>query len=77
MHCPVCNTVYGGPTMAAFACCPRCLAEDQRIELLLYSDEPPAVAEPFDAPRSPLRRARRGPDVGVDVDLEARRAYLN
>jgi hypothetical protein len=51
MHCPACHTVYGGPTMAAFACCPRCLAEDQRVELLIHSDdEPPGIAEPFDAP---------------------------
>jgi hypothetical protein len=38
MRCPSCGTTYGGPTMAGFGCCPLCLAESQRVELLVYDD---------------------------------------
>lgn len=38
MRCPSCETTYGGPTMAAFGCCPLCLAESQRVELLVFDD---------------------------------------
>lgn len=39
MRCPACDTSYGGPTMAAFACCPLCLAEHQRVEQLVYDGD--------------------------------------
>lgn len=51
MRCPACHTSYGGPTLAAFACCPLCLAEDGRIERLVYDDD--------DAPPPPSPRGRR------------------
>lgn len=37
MACPACDRHYGGPTMAAFGCCPLCLAEDGRVEQLVYA----------------------------------------
>ncbi|MCW3041788.1 MAG: hypothetical protein JWM31_3693 [Solirubrobacterales bacterium] len=46
MHCPACSTTYGGPTMAAFGCCPLCLAEQGRVELLIFADDEPAPAAP-------------------------------
>lgn len=54
MECPECEAVFGGPSLAAFGCCPACLGEQRFVRL-----------RPCDAPEGeppgPFRAMAPGP----------------
>lgn len=43
MECPECEAVFGGPSLAAFGCCPTCLAEQRFVRLRPCDDAEPAT----------------------------------